>query len=126
LKDRRVPALLAALTKLVSRKGAINTGRLVCYPGLARIIDRLHCIDEAEGGSAPTTDCVYASLAATTRPTPSPGNLFGVKSTVTKINALPLDPGYWNNGDSIENADTVLHELGHVLRDIGFTSGDFQ
>lgn len=26
----------------------------------------------------------------------------------------------------MENADTILHELGHVLRYLGFKGGDFQ
>jgi hypothetical protein len=63
---------------------------------------------------------------AMTRPTISLGNVLGVTATVTKINAGQDSSGYWNNGDAVENADTILHELGHVLRFLGFRGGDFQ
>jgi hypothetical protein len=63
---------------------------------------------------------------AITRPIISPVNIVGVKSTVTKINAAFDDPGYWDSGDALENPDTLLHELGHVLRDLGFKGGDFE
>jgi hypothetical protein len=63
---------------------------------------------------------------AGTRPTFSLSNVLGVTSTVTKINAGQDGSGYWNNGDTVENADTILHELGHVLRFLGFKGGDFQ
>ncbi len=63
-------------------------------------------------------------FVATTRPAVSPRNLLGVTSTVTKINAREGN-GYWNKGDSAENANTILHELGHVLRFLGFRGGDF-
>jgi len=63
---------------------------------------------------------------AITRPTISPVNLLGVKLTVAKINAAFDDPGYWDNGDALEKCGPLLHELGHVLRDLGFKGGDFQ
>ena len=58
---------------------------------------------------------------ATTRPTITLGNMSGLgnlknfHSIVTKIDdALNLQ-GYWNYGDAVENADTILHELGAAI-----------
>jgi hypothetical protein len=31
--------------------------------------------------------------------------------------------GFWNNGDTVENADTLLHELGHAFNDLKGAGG---
>jgi RHS repeat-associated protein len=62
---------------------------------------------------------------ATTRPTISLNNIGGFTSFVTKINDTFQDSGYWNAGGTTDNAETLIHELGHVLRFLGFKGGDF-
>jgi hypothetical protein len=50
--------------------------------------------------------------------------LSGNRPFVTNIDASS-SPGFWDYGDTAENADTLLHELGHMLRFLGFQGGDF-
>jgi RHS repeat-associated protein len=50
--------------------------------------------------------------------------LSGNRSFVTTIDTASSIQ-YWDYGDEVENADTLLHELGHVLRFLGFQGGDF-
>jgi len=59
---------------------------------------------------------------AQTRPAglvPIPGLAGKVKIS---INELP-GYGFWNNGDATENAETLLHELGHVFNDLKGAGG---
>jgi RHS repeat-associated protein len=65
------------------------------------------------------------AAVANTRPTISLDNIFGLHSFITRIDDAWFDQGFWNYGDNLDNADTILHELGHVLRLLGFTGGDF-
>lgn len=56
-----------------------------------------------------------------------PRILWGRSNKVTiTINSYSDGSGqYWNDGDELGNANTVLHELGHLLRFLGFKGGEF-
>lgn len=59
---------------------------------------------------------------AETRPAglfPIPGLAGKVRIFINQIAGY----GFWNNGDTLENADTLLHELGHAFNDVRGAGG---
>jgi hypothetical protein len=59
---------------------------------------------------------------AQTRPAglvPIPGLAGKVKISINELSGY----GFWNNGDATENAETLLHELGHVFNDLRGAGG---
>ena len=59
---------------------------------------------------------------AQTRPAgllPIPGLARKAKTTINELSGY----GFWNNGDTTENAETLLHELGHIFNDLKGSGG---
>jgi hypothetical protein len=59
---------------------------------------------------------------------PRPGTATGVRFPRVSIviNSYNDQNLYWNDGDVRENTDTLLHELGHALRFLGVSGGQFR